>query len=1589
MVEMSLKTKVGNFPKITVKDSKKLYDLYDILMEIEAVKQIPKYMQLLSYYDSSAGIIPIVHKLPTHLQGKWSDRATRYKRAHDVGFPPFNVFCDFIKDMSLMLNDPGLPFSNENAPPSRATKPLTDIRKQPTVYTRETEIQGDSEQGQLRKCPIYHSNHSLNQCREFLKKTFRDRKKFIRDKNICFKCCLTTTHTAKDCQASVHCGDCGSQRHATALHMVEGNKGQVQSTAVKESLHGTPGKEHGGEPNNDLVSKCTQLCGQNFNGRSCAKTVLVQIFPKGHPDKAVKVYAILDDQSNKTLGTSSLFDAMGVADDKFEYSLSSCSGKVLLSARRAKDLCIQACHGGETFILPPVIECNNMPKDRSEIPTPEVAKHYQHLRNIACHIPDLDQTAEISLLVGRDLPEVHHVKGQVIGPRQTPFAQELPLGWVIIGEVCLGQFHSSRTIQVSKTFLTKDRRQTILQPCENTLNIKEIHDGLSKEHFATKSGIFVKTKDDDKLGLSVDDREFLTIMDRSFKRDSTGHWTAPLPFKEQRPVLPNNRVLAAKRAHSLDVSLKKNPTKRDHMVTFMKGVIDRGAAEVPPPITEGRECWYLPLFGVYHPKKPDKIRGVLDSSVVYQGMSLNNVLLTGPNLTNSLLGVLLRFRRDQIAVIADVEQMFYSFYVNEEHRDLLRFLWYRNNNPEDELIDYRMRVHVFGNTPSTAVATYGLRKAVVNSDKDVRDFVERNFYVDDGLVSVSTTDEAIELVKKTQQVLKEQGSIRLHKIASNSVTVMNAFPTQDLEKSLTQVNIGSDALPAQQSLGLSWDLNSDSFTFSDHLGDRPFTQRGLLSTLNSLFDPMGFIAPLVITGRILARNICSAGTTWDEDLPDTYRQDWENWTQSLHSLSSFTIPRMFMLDSLSTVDKPEIHIYSDASEKAIAAVAFVKDSISGKYGFILGKAKLASLLGHTIPRLELCAAVLATEIGDVVGRNLDVPMENINYFTDSKVVLGYLNNNTRRFYTYVSNRVAIIHGRSKPEQWKYIQTSRNPADVGTRGVSSVKELVEGIWIQGPPPSENDDDHQCARSDTYQLFDPDNDSEVRPCIRTTKTSTDESPRQMITKFEKFSSWQRLIIAITVLKRAGRIFKEKTKPNSREMFEQTKRSIVTLVQRDACLPETQSLQQNRPLPKGSPLLYLNPYLDHSGLLRVGGRLRQSDLPEELKNPILLPKNSYLSRLLISHFHEEVKHQGRLFTEAAIRSNGYWITGAKRLVSSVINHCVTCKRLRGKVQEQIMSNLPLERTSAGPPFSIVGVDTFGPWEVVAPKTRGGLAHSKRWAILFTCMATRAVHIELVDEMSSSAFVNALRRFVCIRGSVKEFCSDRGTNFVGALDALRVDGVCVEQGPVQEFLNKSGIIWKFNPPHASHMGGSWERMIGMARKILNTMLFQHKGQLTHEVLHTFMYEVSAIINSRPVTPISTDPENPIIISPAMLLTQKTGFDPVPDLDDDVRNLYKTGWKRVCWLSNVFWKRWKGEYLSGLQIRRKWNQQRENLKSGDVVLVRDSTACRNRWPLGLILRVFPSKDDGNVRTVEIRMFKDEKPTILVRPISELVSLVN
>ncbi|GAA6111703.1 uncharacterized protein LOC125145112, partial [Tachysurus ichikawai] len=267
-----------------------------------------------------------------------------------------------------------------------------------------------------------------------------------------------------------------------------------------------------------------------------------------------------------------------------------------------------------------------------------------------------------------------------------------------------------------------------------------------------------------------------------------------------------------------------------------------------------------------------------------------------------------------------------------------------------------------------------------------------------------------------------------------------------------------------------------------------------------------------------------------------------------------------------------------------------------------------------------------------------------------------------------------------------------------------------------------------------------------------------------------------------------------------------------------------------------------------------------------------------------------------------------------------------------------------------------------------------------MFCCMSSRAVHIEVIESMDTSSCINALRRFFALRGPAKQLRSNCGTNFIGTCKELGMDKV------VQKYLSEQGCSWEFNPPHSSHMGGSWERLIGIARRILDSMFLQLKTRLTHEVLCTLMAEVTAIINARPLLPVSADPEQPFILSPSMLLTQKTGVPPPPgDLTD--KDLYTKQWRQVQALANQFWTRWRREYLPCLQHRPKWTVLRRNLQVGDLVLLRDKQTSRNCWPMARISAIFPGKD-GHVRKVEVTTTDQGNIKTFLRPIVEVVLLL-
>ncbi|XP_076144361.1 uncharacterized protein LOC143126351 [Alosa pseudoharengus] len=634
---------------------------------------------------------------------------------------------------------------------------------------------------------------------------------------------------------------------------------------------------------------------------------------------------------------------------------------------------------------------------------------------------------------------------------------------------------------------------------------------------------------------------------------------------------------------------------------------------------------------------------------------------------------------------------------------------------------------------------------------------------------------------------------------------------------------------------------------------------------------------------------------------------------------------------------------------------------------------------HTVPRLELCAAVLAVELADLITDELDTDIHKVTFYTDSRIILGYINNTSRRFYVYVANRVARIRKSTNPEQWRFVSTEHYPADHGTRSVPAAM-LKDTIWLKGPAFLSRD---TCSQPETFELIDPDADIDIRPQVKAfiTKASDGELGSH---RFERFSSWKALSRAMAKLIHKVRSC-TKSQPSKIDELTQAKLVLIRNAQHNVFAKEMKSLSKGGTVSKSSPLRKLSPIVDTDGLLRVGGRITLAGVPWEEKHPIIVPKKHHIATLLVRHYHEQVAHQGRHLTEGAVRSAGLWLIGGKRLVSSILRKCVTCIKLRGRMEEQKISNLPAERLNPGPPFTNVGVDVFGPWTISSRRTRGGIAENKRWAVIFTCLVTRAVHIEVIESLSSSSFINALRRFTAVRGPVRLFRSDQGTNFVGACKELQIKS---EDHELTAYLQDQSSTWMFNPPHSSHMGGVWERMIGVAHRILDALLIQtNTPHLSHEVLVTLMSEVMAIMNTRPLVPVSSDPDMPTVLTPAMLLTQKVEPVSPPPGEYDLKDLYNKQWKQVQSLADTFWKRWRQEYLVSLQPRRKWHEEKPNLREGDVVLLKDAQVKRNKWPVGVVVNTIPSKD-SKVRKVEVKVVKQGIQKVYSRPVSEVVLLV-
>lgn len=1540
------------WPVIKSYDAKGYRTMHRFLLKCKIVKKRGK----LSTLDSAETIRLILSKFSNQTQEVWNKLANRMRQNKDRD-ADFDDLVVFIENQTSLINNPYY---------SRDAFNENKDRRIATVSTFSTKCDNETHPEDLLQCPYCEENHQLENCATIEEKNIDERLDIIRRKKLCFGCFkpMNKSHYARICRSKLICSLC-NERHPTLLH--EYHRKSMSVSTVKQT--------------ND----CNIIS---------LSVVPVIVYHESQPDLKLKVYAMLDACSQGTfIDESILTNLPSVVGRNTVITVKTMNGEESVKSTAINGLIVTCtnefadCYPSTEVRLPTVYTQEDLPFGAAETPTPGKIMRWKHLANVARRIPEYDESIPFGLLIGGNCVKALEPCDVVPSRDEGPYAVRTRLGWCVVGPIKSDEALALKCNFVASRIATKDistdSTQHRHQVSYNDIKEDSIHQFLEQMYQVD----FIEEHSERK-SMSKNDRKFIEIMEESVTKQN-GHYVLPLPFKEETIHLANNRIQAEKRCQSIKRKMLNDTKYFSDYTNFMNSIIEKEYAKEADAVEPVGRTWYVPHHGVYHPTK-NKIRVVFDAAASFNGSCLNEQLIAGPDLTSSLVGVLIRFREELIPFTADIESMFYQVRVPEHQQSFLRFLWWPNGDLSKELKAYQMCVHIFGASSSPGCANFALRRTAVDHGSDVSpeatDVLNDNFYVDDLIKSTETESQASKLACEVA-LLCSKGGFNLTKFTAINPKVLENLPEEKKSDKSTKVAIETND-QIERALGVIWCLENDCLSFRIILKDVPLTRRGVLSTISSIFDPLGLASPFLLKGKKILQSITGEHRDWDEPLTEAQRKAWEQWRNVIPGLEQLSIRRCYKECQSAIIDK-SIHCFSDASDIGYGNAVYIRHVYSDgniDVSLMLGKSRVAPLKKTTTPRLELVAATTSVKVSALLQDELrdDIPAR---FWTDSKIVLGYINNCDKRFRIFVANRLQVIHNYSSVQQWEYVDTKENPADHASRGISVEEKEKVDMWLYGPAQLRKPKEC-CDVKSTFEISD--DDPEVQTEAKIFASRVQEKPHDILSLIEsKFSRWMMMkhVMAwiLRFIKGCQRLEYCKDVSLSVCEMETAEKLIIKLVQAKMYPTLVTACTNGSGSKKGDKqnIWKLNPYLDEDGILRVEGRLRKAPL-EINKNPIILPKQSVVSQRIVEYHHAVVAHSGRTTTISEIRSSGYWIVGVNVLARKVIFYCIKCRKLRGELGEQKMSDLPKERFAMDGPFSYCGLDMFGPFY-----TKLGRNLYKRYVALFTCLSSKAIHLEATFEMSTDSFINALRRFLTRRGPIRSIQSDNGTNFLGADNEFAKIVHGLDQSKVKGFLSSNNcdwILWKRNPPHSSHRGGIWERAIRSARAIIDSLMMENNQHFDDEVFRTFLCEVESIMNSRPITSEASNDPTIEALTPNHLLTMKSKLVMPPPGEFQRSDLYcRKRWRVVQHLANQFWLRWKKEYVLLLQQRQKWNNPKRNFAIDDVVLLKDEECKRNQWPLARITSVY-TDDDGLVRSVELRT--ERCKTTLKRPIQKLVLLV-
>lgn len=1423
--------------------------------------------------------------------------------------------------------------------------------------------------------------HGIWNCRDFIRRSVPDRWNVAKRLQLCYRC-LAQGHQGKSCPRSRPCGQEGCiDLHHRLLHKQKpiGQKSisldntelkrtvdhDVNNTSTDRATCLTEGKEQA-----EQTTMVTQsYVRADFIGLRTVPVILI------NGGRSLKINALLDDASTKTYVNADVADELGLQGRTEKVTVNVLNGQAETFETKPVSVELKSVTGNVGMMVN-AYTVNRVTGNMPVVNWNQYKKRWSHLRNI--DFPSSPRRPIVDMLIGLDCADLLYAIEEVRGRPGEPIARLTPLGWTCIGN--LGPDHQEVIhTNFACTYFVKDQAE--IEKINMTLKQFWEIENISSPYETPIVRI------EDQLAMKKVENS-LTYDDQMYR--------VGIPWKTNKTELPDNYKMALSRLENTEKRLKRTPDVAHAYNQCIDQYIEKGYVRKIEEHDRSTSKWYLPHFPVLRPDKDTtKTRIVFDASAIYDGQSLNDVIHQGPKLQRDLVDVLLRFRRLPIAVVCDIAEMYLRIGIAPEDKPFHRFLWRGiDQNRQPDIYEFD-RV-VFGVNSSPFQAQFVLQHHAKKFQDKFPMAVEtilKSTYMDDSMDSVLDEEQGIELHRQLSLLLTKAG-MHARKWLSNCSRVLREIPLQDRK---AEVDLDREYLPCAKTLGVWWFADQDVFTFKENApgNDMKYTKRNFLRKIATLFDPIGFLAPFTIRAKILLQEMWTAGLDWDEELNEPLINSARVWFNELKDLTAVRIPRCLLVKG-KPIDTVTLHTFVDASEDAYGAVVYARYSYedgSISTNIVAAKTRVAPSKATSIPRLELMGAVTGVRLSTRISKVLELQTSQSVFWSDSLNVIWWIRGRSREFKPFVANRVGEIQTGTNPEQWKYVPTNLNPADILSRGMKAADLVDCDRWWRGPKFLRESESAWPKRvlNGGHTGY----DEMKRPSRAQKENRTDTSSESVFVAVtnvevdfpltpENNSSWLRLKRVLAWVNRfISNCAKRKEHRTSGELIsdelKQAEIQLLHYTQVTEFREEWKSLSRRKPLPSNSKLLGLQPKLDDDGLMRSDGRLKYAQfLSYDVRYPVILPRKSWVTKLIVKEYHEKGNHATGTNQTLAALSTRYWIISGREVIREWEKECAECRRRRSKPCQQIMAPLPTARLKTSlRAFTRSAVDFAGPFITVQGR---GKRREKRYLCLFTCLATRAVHLEMAFGLDTDSFLNAFYRMTSRRGLPEEMFSDNGTNFKGADAELKSLVSKLDDDKITQSAANKGVTWHFNPPLAPHFGGVHETMIKSAKKAIRAIL--GNADITDEELMTAIIGAEALINSRPLTYQSANPADDVPLTPNHFLHGQVGGQFAPTSCDDTDFNPRKRWRRIQELVRHFWSRWMREWLPELNARKKWYRTHRDVQVGDVMLVVSPDTSRGNWPLGRVLEVYPGKD-GHVRVAKIQVGEGT----LIRPVTKLCPL--